>query len=118
LLAGAPPEWLYKSKVDRHDQTYRLREYHLLEEYVDARNVDLDTTPLSSGEPLQADIPHEVFIQDVGNGLKVTEPERSGPCFYTLAPALDDIDAKYTRRIRDVLITGEVGPFLADLTGL
>ncbi|KAI0297857.1 hypothetical protein B0F90DRAFT_1818953 [Multifurca ochricompacta] len=126
LLSGAPPPTLNKSLVARHQQTWRLHEYHLLlpEDhddglYVPGSSTTATTTttrieedpryrPLSPGDPLRAYLPYGLSIEQERNGLSVHEPGRVMDTFYHRCPAPEQITREYNRRVREILIAGEL----------
>jgi hypothetical protein len=117
MLSGAPPPTLNKSLVARHNQTWRLHEYHLLlpehlgesAEGADALE-DPRYKPLSPGDPLRAYLPHGLAVeQDHENdGIRVHEPGRVADTFYHRCPEPEQITAEYAKRIREILIKGQV----------
>ncbi|EIM88647.1 uncharacterized protein STEHIDRAFT_109023 [Stereum hirsutum FP-91666 SS1] len=112
LLSGAPPPTLLRALVARHQQTWKLREYHLLSPEVPNGNSGTTTTttnnnnntnntntntqnvpdqycPLSMGDPLTAYLPMGVDISVVGGGqerLEVREPGRRETLVYYRCP--------------------------------
>lgn len=109
LLSGAPPPTLHRSLVARHQQTWKLREYHLLgpeepnEPNSNADNTNNNNTmhnvpdryrPLSMGDPLRAYLPTGVDISVVGGGqerLEVREPGRREMLVYHRCPGLPSV---------------------------
>lgn len=118
LLTGAPPPTLNNSTVARHQQTWRLYEYHLLlPEDLDsaaarATLADPRYWPLSPGDPLRAYLPHGLSIEHDRGGIRVREPGRVVDTFYCRCPVPEDITPEYVRRVREILIAGEVCYFL------
>lgn len=111
LLTGAPPPTLNNSHVARHQQTWRLHEYHLLlPEDLDsaAAKADPRYLPLSPGDPLRAYLPHGLAIQQDHSGIQVREPGHVVDTFYSRCPAPEDITLEYAKRVREILIVGEV----------
>ena len=114
MLSGAPPPTLNNSLVARHQQTWRLHEYHLLlPEDLDgaaakAALADPQYWPLSPGDPLRAYLPHGLAIQHEDSGIRVREPEHVVDTFYRRCPAPEEITPEYTKRVREILIAGEV----------
>ncbi|KAI0314702.1 hypothetical protein OF83DRAFT_420640 [Amylostereum chailletii] len=108
LLGGAPPRTLSVSVVARHQQTFRLREYHLLAPE-DPVNAGKDAyRPLSAGDPLRAHLPIDLEIQEDGSrGMYVREPGRSTSAYYSRARERAPGDTEYVARVREVLIAGE-----------
>lgn len=116
MLSGAPPPTLNNSLVARHQQTWRLHEYHLLlPEALDgaaakAALADPQYSPLSPGDPLRAYLPHGLAIQqEQSGGIRVCEPGHVVDTFYRRCPAPEDITPEYAMRVREILIAGEVG---------
>jgi hypothetical protein len=114
LLTGAPPPTLNNSHVARHQQNWRLHEYHLLlpedldSAAVKAALADPQYWPLSAGDPLRAYLPHGLAIQQDHNGIRVREPGHVVDTFYSRCPAPEDITPEYAKRVREILIVGEV----------
>ncbi|EIM79856.1 uncharacterized protein STEHIDRAFT_69028 [Stereum hirsutum FP-91666 SS1] len=130
LLSGAPPPTLHRTLVARHQQTWKLREYHLLgpEEPNEpqsgntnsntnntAQNVPDRYRPLSMGDPLRAYLPTGVDISRCPGLLSVPTTDPPNPLTSNASPppttAQDEIEpvaqTAYQRRVRDVLIKGE-----------
>ncbi|KAI0031790.1 hypothetical protein K488DRAFT_51318 [Vararia minispora EC-137] len=105
LLDGAPPSKLVMSPVARHQQTFRLREYHLLGS-PEGEVLSDESAPLSFGSPLRAGLPEDVEFCVEGAGIRIVEPYHS-EVFYNLALAPEDVTTAYRRRVRDTLILGE-----------
>ena len=66
--------------------------------------------PLSPGDLLRAYLPHGLAVeQDHENdGIRVHEPGRMADTFYHRCPAPEQITAEYAKRIREILIKGQV----------
>ncbi len=116
MLSGAPPPTLTNSVVAWHPQTWRLREYHLLlpEDLSDGAKFTAAIEhprykPLSPGDPLRAYLPQGLTVDCASNGMNVYEPGRVADTFYQRCPAPEHITAEYAKRIREILIAGEVG---------
>lgn len=118
MLSGAPPPTLSNSVVAWHPQTWRLREYHLLlpEDLGDEAKMTAAVEhprhkPLSPGDPLRAYLPQGLTVDHApnANGMNVYEPGRVADTFYHRSPAPEHITAEYAKRIREILIAGEVG---------
>ncbi|KZV63420.1 hypothetical protein PENSPDRAFT_745672 [Peniophora sp. CONT] len=111
LLAGAPPIKLFQSIVARHQQTFRLREYHYLgADDADGMNNNASGAgPLSLGDPLRAFLPSGLRLQVAGSSLLAEEAGRTEPVQYVLAPPAEGagLDSGYASRVQDVLIIGE-----------
>jgi hypothetical protein len=115
LLSGAPPPTLNKSLVARHQQTWRLHEYHLLlpsdvDESDTAAAVPEDPQykPLSPGDPLRAYLPSGLSYEHKHGGIRVYEPGREVDTFYHRCPEPEQVTSAYTKRVREILIAGEV----------
>jgi hypothetical protein len=121
MLSGAPPPTLNQSLVARHQQTWRLHEYHLLlpensDELTegDAALEDSRYTPLAPGDPLRAYLSKKMVIVHDSNGISVFEPsvyepDRMTEKYYHQCPAPEQVTPEYGRRVREILIKGEVG---------
>jgi hypothetical protein len=121
MLSGAPPPTLNQSLVARHQQTWRLHEYHLLlpensDELTegDAALEDSRYTPLAPGDPLRAYLSKKMVIVHDSNGISVFEPsvyepDRMTEKYYHQCPAPEQVTPEYARRVREILIKGEVG---------
>ncbi|KAI9435814.1 hypothetical protein H4582DRAFT_2168347 [Lactarius indigo] len=113
LLSGAPPPTLNNSLVARHQQAWRLHEYHLLlPEGLDSTAMKVALAnprywPLSPGDPLRAYLPHGLTIEHERNGIRVREPGHVEDTFYCRCPAPEDITLEYAKRVREILIAGE-----------
>ncbi|KAF8626660.1 hypothetical protein AX15_004751 [Amanita polypyramis BW_CC] len=114
LLAGAPPNILHKSMVVRHRQTWKLREYHLLDEASlsnpsNEMNEDTDyPQSLSPGDPLHSYLPVGTKIEEGRDRLHVQEPGKRHILQYHRA------SSHVTRKsgdalpdVKDIIITGE-----------
>lgn len=116
LLGGASPHVLQKSVVARHQQTWKLREYHLIAS--DASNsdsgIDLDmdsnVEPLPSGDPLRSYFPNGTHIKEDREGLSILVPHRSRSVRYERASRITSQYSKRRRegKVADVIIMGEV----------
>ncbi|KAG2005671.1 hypothetical protein CC2G_002058 [Coprinopsis cinerea AmutBmut pab1-1] len=100
VLRGAPPQILQKGLVGKHQQTWKLREHHLLSADDDPNPV---TTPLGHGDPLRSYIPNGTKLVEHQGGVKVHEPGRDVALEYTRAGAVTRSDNK----VVDIIITGE-----------
>jgi hypothetical protein len=74
--------------------------------------------PLSPGDPLRAYLPHGLAVeQDHENdGIRVHEPGRVADTFYHRCPAPEQITAEYAKRIREILIKGQVSVYQTTIT--
>ncbi|KAA1474136.1 hypothetical protein DENSPDRAFT_840689 [Dentipellis sp. KUC8613] len=111
LLSGAPPPTLHKSLVARHQQTWKLREYHLLApESMEERHHTADRDcyrPLSAGDPLRAYLPNGIDFQAEHDGIRVFEPGRSESLFYHRTRAHSQVTPEYAARVLEILVAGE-----------
>jgi hypothetical protein len=78
LLGGAPPTIIQKSVVGRHQQTWKLREHHLLvaDPSGSDSGIDMDidqVLPLRAGDPLRAYFPTGTQIREHRDGLTVQD---------------------------------------------
>jgi len=66
--------------------------------------------PLSPGDFLRAYLPPGLAIEqdDENDGIRVHEPGRVADTFYHRCPAPEQITAEYAKRIREILIKGQV----------
>ncbi|TFK36576.1 hypothetical protein BDQ12DRAFT_654308 [Crucibulum laeve] len=117
LLAGASPNILQKSVVVRHQQTWKLREHHLL--VADASRsdsgigLDMDNTePLPAGDPLRSYFPTGTILKEDRDGIEVREGEKKPALRYQRASpgstscGVDSQD-KGKSAVLDIIITGE-----------
>ncbi|KAI9463931.1 hypothetical protein F5148DRAFT_982280 [Russula earlei] len=114
MLSGAPPPTLKKSVVARHQQTWRLHEYHLLLPEDQGNSAEAAAVledprykPLSPGDPLRAYLPSGLTIERDHEGIRVYEPSRALDTFYHRCPAPEQLTAAYAKRVREILIAGE-----------
>ncbi|EGO28705.1 hypothetical protein SERLADRAFT_446117 [Serpula lacrymans var. lacrymans S7.9] len=111
LLSGAPPPILHRSLVAQHRQTWKLREYHLLETDVDSSSGLSDPGPLSPGDPLRAYFPVGTRIREHSNEIQIHEPGRSEPLRYQRPPScalnVSLMTDNYTRSLKDIIVVGE-----------
>src|SRR5882757_5341845 len=115
MLSGAPPPTLSNSVVAWHPQTWRLREYHLLlpEDLGDEAKMTAALEhprykPLSPGDPLRAYLPPGLAIEHDHGGISVYEPGRVVCTFYHRCPGPEHVTPEYAKRVREILIAGEV----------
>ncbi|KAI0791033.1 hypothetical protein C8Q75DRAFT_86094 [Abortiporus biennis] len=125
LLSGAPPATLQRSLVAQHRQTWKLREYHLLEYPSDVSEDEifnraespkpLTSDPLGPGNPSRGYIPNGTEIRQLeGNGaIEVFERGRREPIIYRSYSSLltDEVKkkelAKGKVRVKDIFVIGE-----------
>jgi len=113
LLLGAPPNVIQRTVVGRHQQAWKLREYHLVTIDVSGSDsgieLDLDTVKsLNPGDSLDAFFPAGTEIKEYRNVLTVQEPgcdtlryQRTS----TVEAQKRDTDA--VAYVKDIIITGE-----------
>lgn len=100
----------------RHDQTWKLREYHLttwdLSDPDTGLGLDLDSSliPLPAGDPLRSFFPIGTHIKEDREGLTVRTPQRSGNLRYQRAsrPSVHTSKRKEAEKMADVILMGEV----------
>jgi hypothetical protein len=69
---------------------------------------DLQYKPLSPGDPLRAYLPYGLSYKYKGDGISVYEPGREADTFYHRCPAPEQVTREYAKRVREILIAGEV----------
>ncbi|TFK29132.1 hypothetical protein FA15DRAFT_582977 [Coprinopsis marcescibilis] len=121
IIRGAPPEILQKSIINRHQQTWKLREHHLIapdsSHVNDAENLSSSSSevdnfgskilPLSAGDPLRSYIPADTVIVESREGLIIEEPGRDAPMHYTRAGQNHTAGEEAKGSVIDIIITGE-----------
>ncbi|KAF5353489.1 hypothetical protein D9756_007959 [Leucocoprinus leucothites] len=115
LLGGAPPHVLQKSVIARHQQTWKLREYHLVTPDISSSDsgidldMDLNIVPLPAGDPLRSYFPNGTHIKEDREGITVLAPHRSGSIRYQRAPRNIPHPSKReeAKKVADVIIMGE-----------
>ncbi|CAA7262021.1 unnamed protein product [Cyclocybe aegerita] len=134
LLAGAPPVILQKSAVGKHQQTWKLREHHLLAADDDTSGsdsgIELDRydvrqgksteagmTPLRAGDPLRSYFPTGAQIREGRDGLVVQESSDSNARVLRYQRAscaerkrnvgVEVLEEEQSRKVVDIIITGE-----------
>jgi hypothetical protein len=115
LLGGAPPHILQKSLVATHQQTWKLREYHLMSPAFSDIDPDIDSNvePLPSGDPLRAYFPIGTNIEEDREGIIVFAPNRSHSVRYQRTSRTTSQSRKHRggKKVVDVIIMGEVRLF-------
>ena len=120
MLEGAPPNVIQRTVVGRHQQTWKLREHHLVaaDTFSDSDSgieLDFDNTAtvksLNPGDPLDAYFPAGAQFKEYRDGLTVQEPGCDRALRYRRfstieAQKRDNDDVAY---VQDIIITGEVG---------
>lgn len=95
MLRGGPPQEIQNSVIGRHQQTWKLREWHLVQAS-SATTVE----PLHPGDPLRSYFPSGATLTVTENGLMVREPGRLDPLVYCKP-------GTRSGKVVDVIITGE-----------
>ena len=126
MLEGAPPNVIQRSVVGRHQQTWKLREHHLVTTTTTSDSssdsdsgieLDLDnkTTTvnhsLNAGDPLDAYFPAGTQIKEYRDGLSVQEPGCDRALRYQRFSANEAQKRDFegvTSCVQDIIITGEV----------
>lgn len=120
MLAGASPTIIQKGVVGRHQQTWKLREHHLLStDHSDSDSgIDMDiddVTPLRAGDPLRSYFPTGTQLREHKEGLTVQDSESTEVRRYyrvsTSSTPKSDTDEPRAR-VRDIILTGEVSYIL------
>lgn len=119
LLHGAPPQIFHRSTLGRHQQTWKLREHHLVTR--DLRfpesgvNLTVDgVKPLPAGDPLRSFFPTDTHIREHPDGLLVSEPGRKMPLHYQRSTRGQPGSKSC---VQDVIVTGEVVLLLSKFKG-
>lgn len=116
MLGGAPPTIIQKSLVGRHQQTWKLREHHLVAADPSGSDsgIDMDVDhvpPLRAGDPLRSYFPTGTQIREHRDGLTVQESGTGQVYRYQRTSILEgrkqEKDAAEPL-VKDVIITGEV----------
>ncbi|KIK98448.1 hypothetical protein PAXRUDRAFT_823872 [Paxillus rubicundulus Ve08.2h10] len=100
LLSGGAPAVLCDSLVAQHRQTWKLREYHLIELQ------DLTgkkTQPLELGDPLKAYFPSGTRMTELSDSAEVHEPGR-GDILHYWRPSHA---VSHDRQVIDIIVLGE-----------
>ncbi|KDR78265.1 hypothetical protein GALMADRAFT_64778 [Galerina marginata CBS 339.88] len=115
MLAGASPTTIQKGVVGRHQQTWKLREHHLLAaDHSDSDSgiaMDVDTdTPLRAGDPLRSYFPTGTQLREHREGLIVQDSGSAEVRRYHRASVLQTQKFggdQHKPRVKDIIITGE-----------
>lgn len=99
LLSGGPPPILRDCLVAQHRQTWKLREYHLLDLQENSK-----TIPLALGEAFSAFFPDGVRLREASGFLEVHAPGREDTLHYKRSVQFDVRDSV----VADIIIVGEV----------
>lgn len=113
-MSGAPPHFLQNILVAQQNQTWKLREYHLLSS---SSSITTDPEPVTPGNALHAYFPLGTHIEESAKGIIVIEPTaEKKPLLYEPVSSQNKIlprnrreDETELRRVLDVIVTGEVG---------
>ncbi|KAF5325951.1 hypothetical protein D9611_001011 [Ephemerocybe angulata] len=95
MLGGGSPQQLQNSMIGRHQQTWKLAEWHLVESDEPERS-----EPLPWGDPLRSYFPAGVKLTISDNSLVVQGPGSDEPLLYHKAGSTKG-------KVVDVIITGE-----------
>ena len=120
MLQGAPPNVIQKAVVGGHQQTWKLREHHLVTMDnsdsdsgigldLDSNNNTVDT--LSPGDPLDAYFPAGTQISEYRDGLTVQEPGCDRALRYQRVSSTVEAQKRGVEDeafVQDIIITGEV----------
>ncbi|KAH7911286.1 hypothetical protein BJ138DRAFT_1006932 [Hygrophoropsis aurantiaca] len=109
LLSGGAPPILHKSLVAQHRQTWKLREYHLMNPS-ENNNLGESLAPLSAGDPLRAYFPIGTRISDCSNAIEVREPGKPDVLRYARSASCGNatLSGQDFQRLKDIIILGEV----------
>lgn len=120
LLAGASPPVIQKSVVGRHQQTWKLREHHLVVNDPADSDSGIDVTesdrviPLRGGDPLRSYFPTGTQIIERRDGLRVQNPADDQEFTYQ-RHSFSEMHKQNARQtdatVQDIIITGEVSCF-------
>ncbi|KAF9484156.1 hypothetical protein BDN70DRAFT_826067 [Pholiota conissans] len=115
LLAGAPPPVIQKSVVGRHQQTWKLREHHLIiadpPDSDSGISIEPDVfTPLRAGDPLRSYFPTGTQITERREGLTV-EDLANGQSYQYERATVSEIRRRNEQKldviVQDIIVTGE-----------
>lgn len=116
MLGGGPPNVIQKSIVGRHQQTWKLREHHLVAADTSGSDsgidMDLDTVkPLKPGDPLSSYFPSGTQLKEYRDGLIIQEAGCNQVLRYQRASSIEaqKHDSDTMSYVQDIIITGEVG---------
>jgi len=120
MLAGASPTIIQKGVVGRHQQTWKLREYHLLaSEHPDSDSgieMDVETVnPFPAGDPSRSYFPIGTQIREHMDGLSVRDPRTNEIQTYQHGFLSINVSNKECHRVKDIIITGEVSQYSTTL---
>ncbi|PPQ95781.1 hypothetical protein CVT26_015921 [Gymnopilus dilepis] len=115
MLAGASPTIIQKGVVGRHQQTWKLREHHLLStDHSDSDSgIGMDTddvTALRGGDPLRSYFPTGTQLREHKDGLTVQDSDSTEVRRYhrtSALPSLENATDEQKPRVKDIILTGE-----------
>jgi len=118
LLRGAPPNVIQRTVEGLHQQTWKLREHHLVtidnsgsDSGIELDDLDNSTAvnSLNPGDPLYAYFPVGTQVKEYRDGLTVQEPGRDRALRYQRISTIDaqKRDADAVVYVQDIIITGE-----------
>lgn len=110
--------------VAQHQQTWKLREYHLAAPDISSSDsgvdlgLDRNISALPPGEPLRSYFPNGTHIKEDREGLNVLVPNRGGSMRYQRASRVSSHSPKRTdgSRVVDIIVMGEVTLFFYSKT--
>ena len=113
MLEGASPSVIQESYVRRHQQTWKLREHHLvITDDSDADSgidLDLDTvSPANSGDPLNSYFLPGTELTEYWDGLIVREPDCDRAHRYQRIFSIEAQKHESDLHVQDIIIIGEV----------
>ena len=117
MLGGAPPTIIQKCLVGRQQQTWKLREHHLVagDPYGSDSGIDMDVDdhvpPLRAGDPLRSYFPTGTQIREHRDGLTVQESGTGQVYRYHRTSILESRKQEENADdslVKDIIITGEV----------
>ncbi|KAF8970670.1 hypothetical protein BDZ97DRAFT_1790416 [Flammula alnicola] len=110
LLAGAPPPIIQKCVVGRHQQTWKLREHHLVTDPTDSDSgIDMEVDniiPLRAGDPLRSYFPTGTQIMENRSGLTVQDSV-TGQVYRYMRTSVKRDEEQNEASVKDIIITGE-----------
>ena len=118
MLDGAPPDIIQRSVVGRHQQTWKLREHHLVTTDGSGSDsgidLELDTVkPVNPGDPLNSYFPSGTQFKEHRDGLTVHWQEAgcNRALRYQRISSIEaqKLDGDAVSYVQDIVMTGEVG---------
>ena len=105
--------------MGRHQQTWKLREYHLVttDDSGSDSGIDMDDdsiTPLSPGDPLCSYFPAGTQLKEYRDGLTVQEAGCNRALHYQRTSSIEaqKLNNGAVPYVKDMIITGEVSELL------